>query len=222
MKIIVILVTLLLPVGAWAQTPEPTATPTPTPTPTATPYMQYPESTTSTVAIPTTATMILPVSKAREFVTVELMSGSSSNVQCSQTDKEVRADVFTIFDSAPPYQLIDPSGPLYCKSRSGAEVEVVTNANPNKAYTKVVKNIGKTSIRVLRYNPLRTRATFFLNNSGGPVYCGYTCPATAATGVAINANVIFQFRDKGEMCCILDSTSDDPADVSISVEFGNS
>ena len=192
---------------AGSSSADPTPTPEPTPTPTASPYSSLPKSVVETMNITKYPTLLLQASVGRESLAIGLLSGVG--VKCSQTDSEVRSDIFQVVTGA-EYNVVDPSGAVYCKTSDYAKVltsyyatvEITSLQNPDRGYTKVVKNIGTVSIRVLPRNQKRSRA--IIQQSGGSdiVHCGYECPATTSNATPLQDTVGSIFRGNNPICCV--------------------
>jgi hypothetical protein len=164
--------------------------------------------------------LLLQASVGRESLALGLLSGGG--VKCSQTDSEVRSDIFQVVTGA-AYNVVDPSGAVYCKTSDyatveitslQATVEITSLQNPDRGYTKVVKNIGTVSIRVLPRNQKRSRAIIQQSSGNNVVYCGYECPATTSNATPLQNIVGSIFRGNNPICCVSQTGLNDIAIVS--------
>ena len=203
----------LTPFPVFSSTPQPTETPYLTPTP--------PQNTPSTSPSPTNLKESFDLSKVVSVFNedssrtlAEVWAVSWDNVVCSK-DKTLSSDTFNLTETT--YSLSPPTSSLYCISKGPANLGVSTSGNLTQSYSKVIPNIGKSSVHVLPENSGRSRA--LIQVVSGAAYCGYSCPANSSNGFLITPSSIIEFYGVNSICC---SSVSDLTAITVASEIGGS
>lgn len=153
---------------------------------------------------------IYPEDASRYKAQVWVVAGSG--ITCSTKDPKVVSDTFELTEKT--MSIVPATAALNCYSKGGASMGVALMGDQNKSYTSSISNISLSSVEVLPKNPSRVRG-MIQAMSASPVYCGYECPITPATGFYLTHPAIIDFRGTDPVCC---ATAGGTASIIVSSE----
>lgn len=159
-----------------------------------------------------TPALIVSANQNRYAATAQLVTGSNP-VTCSQTDSNVVTGQIR-FNTATATTL-QSTLPLWCVSTGGGSFTFIYSTVSPFSTSEIKSNIGAASILISPGNYSNRKSVFIGNCSDQAVECGYTCPATADSGVELATGTPatcgqtgFKFEGGTDICCLGTATAD--------------
>lgn len=179
---------------------------------------------TETKTVTRIPTLIVPANPNRYEATAQLVATTpATTVTCSQVDSNVVTGQIRL--NSATATTLQSTLPLWCVSPAGVVEGVVTDGGGSFTFvystvspfstSEIKSNIGTASILISPGNYSNRKSVFIGNCSDQAVECGYTCPATADSGVELATGTPatcgqtgFKFEGGTDICCLGTATAD--------------